>query len=146
LILGNKTWGGLTMSGEFKESYIEKCVKGRREVEYLRIFKQFGPEPIIPSALKAGDFFYYEWMGESCVNKVRSIDHASVFSEDGRTYPKDDCAWIPTRDQLIQGLEAIHWAIGDTSQLDEQGILEEYMGTHEKKTWKRDKRVWQKTE
>ena len=134
------------MSGEFKESYIEKCVKARDEIEYLRIIKQFGPTPKIPSALEEGDFFYHEGMGQFCVKKIRRIENVFVFSEDGQSYAKDDCAWIPTRDQLIQGLEDIHWDIDDISKPDEEAVLEEYMRTHEKKTWNRDKRVWQKTE
>ena len=133
------------MSGEFKESYIEKCVKAREEIEYLRILKQFGPMPIIPSALEEGDFFYHERMGQFCVKKIRRIENVFVFSEDDQAYAKDDCAWIPTLDQLIQGIEDIHWAIDDISKPDEEAVLEEYMRTHEKKTWNRVKRVWQKS-
>lgn len=134
------------MSGEFKESYIEKCVKARQEVEYLRTFKQRSPELNIPFALKEGDFFYYEWMGENFVKKARSIDHDSVFSEDGRAYPKYDCVWIPTRDQLLQEIESMPYALDDPSKLDEEEILQEYLKTHNSQAWNKDKKVWQKAE
>jgi len=134
------------MSGEFNEKYIEKCVKARDEVEYLRILKQFGPTPFIPSALEEGDFFYHEGMEQFCVKKVRRIEDVFVFSEDGKAYAKDDCAWIPTREQLIHGIETTVFSLGNTSDLDAERILEIYMKKHNGKLWNEQKREWIKTQ
>jgi len=134
------------MSGEFNEKYIDKCVKGRDEVEHLRILKQFGPTPFIPSALEEGDFFYHEGMGQYCVKKIRRIEDVFVFSEDGKPYAKDDCAWIPTREQLIHGIETTVFSLGDTSDLDAERILEMYMKKHDDKLWNERKREWIKTQ
>jgi hypothetical protein len=130
------------MSEEFNAKYIEKCVKARAEIEYLRILRQFGPMRFIPSALEEGDFFYHEGMGQFCVKRIQRIEDVFVFSEDGKAYAKDDCAWIPTREQLIHGIETTIFSLGDTSDLDAERILEIYMKEHDDKLWNEQKREW----
>jgi hypothetical protein len=133
------------MKPTFKKSFIEKCVKAREELNDLRR-GMASLADITPSVtrdgLQVGDFFYHESMGQSLVKKVFRIEAAAVSSEDGRSYPKDESSWIPTRDQLIAALEEAIFFIRDPSAFDEEGILELYKETHDHEIWNKKKRDW----
>lgn len=126
----------------FKKTYVEKCIKASEELKFLR---PPGQPFLRSSVLREGDFFYYESMPKFSVKKIRSIIFAAVFSEDGQEYPTYDCAWIPTRNQLIEGLKDTQFSIGRTSGLNEDRILKEYLEKHDGKTWNKEIRVWVKT-
>lgn len=121
----------------FKKSYIEKCVKAGGDLEFLRVHDQ-------PSAsvLRVGDFFYHEWMGAFSYKRIQDIHDIVVFSDDGQQYPKYDCTWVPSRDQLVEGLKNKPFSVGDTSGLDEEGILEKFMEKNWHKKWDEGKKEW----
>jgi hypothetical protein len=130
-----------TMDEIFKKTYVEKCVKASDELKFLR---PPGQSFLRSSVLRESDFFYHESMPKYSVKKIRSIHFAAVFSEDGQEYPTYDCDWIPTRDQLIEGLKNVQFSIGKASGLNEERILKECLEKHNGKTWDEEIRVWVK--
>ena len=132
----------------FSVIYIKKCIKAQDELDFLRIFTM--PEEgagitMLPRFYyKPGDYFHHErTMDEAEFAQVERIERDYLYCEGCRKpYLQDECAWIPTANQLREGLINTHYSLGDTSEMNEEQILDLYMREHERKRWSRQEDNW----
>ena len=77
------------------------------------------------------------------VKVVKEYSRPHVYTSDPReSYLIDECKWIPTADQLRKGLERIGYSIGDTSNMNEEQILNTIMFERKEMRWSREKENW----
>lgn len=134
----------------FTALYIKKCIKkqAQDELQYFRMYPteidESGRTMLLPFAFKAGDYFNCpERMKEDEVKVVKEYSRPHVYTSDPReSYLIDECKWIPTADQLRKGLERIGYSIGDTSNMNEEQILNTIMFERKEMRWSREKENW----
>ena len=134
----------------FSALYIKKCIKEQAQDE-LRYFRMYPTErdekgyaEIKPFFFEEGDYFHCpERMKENEVKVVieTSSTHACT-SDPKESHPTDECKWIPTADQLREGLDNISYSVGDTSNMNEEQILSKIMKERKMMRWSREKEDW----
>jgi len=136
----------------FTALYIKKCIKeqAQDELQYFRMYPterdESGRTMLLPFAFKEGDYFNCpERMKEDEVKVVKEYSRHHVYTSDSKeSYLIDECKWIPTAAQLRKGLERIGYSIGDTSNMNEEQILDLIMRERKKMMWSREKENWVK--
>lgn len=121
------------------------CKAGEEEIEHFRMHEQFQTdEPItFKPIFKPDDYFHHESMGKDQVKIVKEVRNFSLIkSEDLRSYPYEECFWIPTIKQIKESLNNMVWSIGDTSKFRyEEDILTRYMNS-KGKSWSKKSKKW----
>lgn len=136
----------------FTALYIKKCIKEQAQdvLLYFRMSPterdEKGYAEIKPFSFEEGDYFHCpERMKEDEVKVVKEYSRPNVYTSDPRElYLIDECKWIPTADQLRKGLERIGYSIGDTSNMNEEQILNTIMFERKEMRWSREKENWVK--
>ncbi len=129
----------------FSKKYIEMCKAGKEEIELFRMLEQFQTEQIItPKPIfKPDDYFHHESMGEDKTKTVKEVRYFSLIkAKDLRSYPYEECFWIPTIKQIKESLNNMVWSIGDTSKFRYgEDILTRYMNS-KGKSWSKKSKKW----
>jgi len=130
----------------FSTSYIEMCIAGRDEIEFLRMNPQFQQAPVISpkSIFQAGDHFHHPLMKPDETKSVAEANQLTVVrAVDNKSYPHDECAFVPKREQLMDLIKQMRLNIGTFSSSDtEEDVLARYMRIVEKKTWNKNSKQW----
>lgn len=131
----------------FSIRYIEMCKAGKEYIEKFRTQEWFyeaeGGIVTPKSIFKSGDYFHHPRMEEGEVKIVKEVKGlVSVHSTNSKSYPEEDCIWIPTAEQIKRGLEVLHWSIGDVSEEeDAERLIILYMDSIGKK-WNPESKTW----
>jgi len=134
----------------FSIIYIKKCIKpqAQDELKYIRMYPterdESGHAELLPFSFKQGDCFHCpERMKEDEVKIVKETSRTHVYTSDPKeSFLTEECKWIPTADQLREVLRNVGYSIGDTSNMNEEQILDEIMGKRERKKWDKEKENW----
>lgn len=133
---------------EFSGLYIKKCIKAQNEIQYFRIFKLLTEEedkfPVAKFPFEIGDYFNHpDLMEEGEVKIVEEIKGNQLYTSDSiNLYLGEECVWIPTADQIREGLETIQFSLGDVSSYNEEQLIDEYMRTRKEKEWNKEIGDW----
>ncbi len=136
----------------FTALYIKKCIKEQAQDE-LRYFRthpterdEKGYAEIKPFFFEEGDYFHCaERMKEDEVKVVKEDSRPHVYtSEPKESFLTEECFWIPTANQLREGLINVGFSIGDTSNMNEEQILNTIMFERKEMRWSREKENWVK--
>ena len=106
---------------KISESYITKCIKWDEEIMHLilSVRSPFKPNlTILPrSGYEKGDLFHHpKSMKSTEYGTVKQVIADSKIESKGLEnilYPVDECIFIPTEQQLREGLEATHWSLSN---------------------------------
>ena len=134
----------------FTTLYIKKCIKAQDELQYFRMYPterdEKGYAEIKPFSFEEGDYFHCpKRMEEDEVKVVKEYSRPLVYtSEPKESFLTEECFWIPKADQLREGLDNISYSIGDTSNMNEEQILNTIMFERKKTRWSREKENWAK--
>ena len=134
----------------FTALYIKKCIKeqAQDELQYFRMYPaerdEKGYAEIKPFSFEEGDYFHCpERMKEDEIKVVKEYSRPHVYtSEPKESFLTEECFWIPTADQLREGLDNISYSIGDTSNMNEEQILNTIMFERKNMRWSREKDDW----
>lgn len=132
----------------FSVAYIKKCIKAQDVLQYFRMYPnerdEKGYEEIKPFSFEEGDYFHCpERMEEDEVKVVKEYSRPNIYtSEPKESFLTEECFWIPTADQLREGLDNISYSIGDTSNMNEEQILNTIMFERKNMRWSREKDDW----
>jgi hypothetical protein len=134
----------------FSATYIKKCIKAKSEIELLRGFEPYYSELYTDDKFpfEKGDYFYCEaTAAEDEVKEVERTEGDFLYAREvSNPYRISVCIWIPTADHLRQGLKIYQHSLGDTSDWDEERILDKYMSKEGGKRWDEEKGDWVRIE
>lgn len=136
----------------FTALYIKKCIKeqAQDELQYFRMYPterdESGRTMLLPFAFKEGDYFNCpERMKEDEAKVVKEYSRPHVYtSEPKESFLTEECFWIPTENQLREGLINVGFSIGDSSNMNEEQILDLIMRERKEMRWSREKENWVK--
>lgn len=135
----------------FSRNYIEMCIAGAFQIEYLRN-SRFPPKNgmmDISCKFKKDDYFHHNSMNPGEVKIVLDVIEPSQpaiamikAANDRGGYPAHECIWIPTRKQMID-YSSLRGGIGEiTDEMTEEDILARYMKFFERKIWDSSQKKW----
>ena len=134
----------------FTPFYIKKCIKAQNVLQYFRMYPterdEKGYTEIKPFSFEEGDYFHCpKRMEEDEVKVVKEYSRPLVYtSEPKESFLTEKCFWIPTADQLREGLINVGFSIGDTSNMNEEQIINGIMRERKTMRWSREKEDWVK--
>jgi hypothetical protein len=119
---------------EFSNSYVEKCLQYSDDIDYLigRSRGLFAGKSIETPRyyFRVGDYFHCpELMDPFDVKEAKTINQYSISAGiPSEEYPTDKCIYIPTEDQLAEGLKACNLSMGlDAHGQGPEILLERYI-------------------
>ena len=123
---------------DIPKSYIEKCIKWKDGIIDLfiraRCLSNGSQEKIkMPiSGFEPGDLFNH--LGSMAPDRVFKVDKVIVKTKIAvagmmNLYPINECALVPTENQLVAALEACGWHLGEASGKGTESLLDEIINS-----------------
>ncbi len=147
----------------FALQYINMCREAQEELEYIRTFNATEIKPnkmtkMGEFSFKIGDYFHHSKMKDDEEQVLEKIASPNLQDKnDPYPYRVEECAWIPTADQLIDEVGEISFSIMNKEDLkkyyaghylsdpnisDEERVLSYFIEHRHKKAWDFEKQKW----